>query len=190
MPTLETERLTLRDFALSDWDALNVFLSNPAVTRFMHFTSWGEEKRYHWLIRMVEESSNPDRNGDNWAITLRSSGQLIGWLFIGGSHVAEGAGTRGCGFALDQRFWGHGYMTEALRAAFTHEFTVLGAQHIVAECETENVASARVMQKSGMTFEGTYFDADFEGNWRQRHHYEISFEPGAQSLGSAASDMK
>ncbi len=37
MPTLETERLILRDFVLSDWDALNALLSDPSVTRFMHF---------------------------------------------------------------------------------------------------------------------------------------------------------
>ena len=42
---------------------------------------------------------------------------------------------------------------EAL-AAFTYEFTVLGTQRITAECETQNTASARVMQKCGMTCVG------------------------------------
>jgi RimJ/RimL family protein N-acetyltransferase len=37
MLTLETERLILRDFLLEDWDALNAILSDPQVTRFMHF---------------------------------------------------------------------------------------------------------------------------------------------------------
>jgi RimJ/RimL family protein N-acetyltransferase len=174
MPTLETERLILRDFALNDWEALNAIVSDPAVARYMHFAAWDEAKRYQWLMRMVHEASMPHPDTNNWAITLRSDGQLIGWLFIGASHEEAAAGTRGCGYALDARCWGQGYMTEALRAALAYEFTVLGVQRVTAECETPNIASARVMQKCGMTNEGTFFDADFEGNnWRERHHYAI-----------------
>jgi RimJ/RimL family protein N-acetyltransferase len=173
MSILETERLILRDFALSDWEALNALVSEPAVTRFMHFASWNEEKRHQWLMRMVQEASTPHPDTDNWAITLRSNGQLIGWLFIGSRHEEATAGTRGCGYAVDERFWGKGYMTEALRAALTYEFTVLGTQRIVAECDSPNLASARVMQKSGMAYEGTFYDADFEGNWAERQHYQI-----------------
>jgi RimJ/RimL family protein N-acetyltransferase len=174
MATLETERLILRDFALSDWDALNVIVSDPAVTRYMHFASWDEETRRQWLARMVHDASNPHPWHDNWAITLRGGGQLIGWLFIGASREAAEQRTRGCGYALDQRFWGQGYMREALRAVFRHEFTVLGVREIVAEGETENTASARVMQKCGMVHVGTFYDAGFEGNWAERHHYNLS----------------
>jgi [ribosomal protein S5]-alanine N-acetyltransferase len=155
--------------------------ADPAVTRFMHFASWDEDKRYHWLTQMVEEASARHPNADNWAITLRSNGLLIGWLFIGNSREAAEAGTRGCGYALDQHFWGHGCMPEALRAAFTYEFMVLGTQRISAECRLANLASARVMQKSGMVYEGTYCDADFEGNWRDSHHYTIT-APATETL--------
>ncbi len=174
MPTLETERLILRDFVLSDWDALNAFLSDPAVTRFMHFASWDEDKRRQWLVSLVQEASNPHRDAYNWALTLRSNGLLIGWLIIGRSRHASEEGTRECGYALNRRFWGQGYMPEALQAAFAYEFMVLGTLRIIAECETENLASARVMQKSGMQYEGMFYDADFEGNWAQRHRYTIT----------------
>jgi len=65
-------------------------------------------------------------------------------------------------------------MTEALRAAFRYEFTVLGTQQILAECDTPNIASARVMEKSGMAYLATFYDADFEGTWAERHHYKIT----------------
>ena len=180
MPTLETERLILRDFALSDWDTLNTIVTDPAVTRFTHFAGWDEAKRRQWLTRLVQDASNPQRGArDNWAITLRSDGRLIGWLFIGASEPAAEA--RGCGYALDRRFWGQGYMPEALRAAFAYEFTMLGTRRIVAECETENAASARVMQKCGMRYEGTCYDADFEGTWASRHHYSITAPQGDEA---------
>jgi ribosomal-protein-alanine N-acetyltransferase len=179
---LETGRLILRDFALSDWEALNAIVSDPTVTRSMHFASWDEDKRRDWLNRMVQAASNPHPYGDKWAITVRSLGQLIGWLYIGGSREAAETGTRGCGYALDRRFWGQGYMSEALRAAFAYEFTVLGTKTITAECETPNIASTRVMEKCGMTNDGTFYDADFEGkNWRERHHYRI-IAPATETL--------
>jgi RimJ/RimL family protein N-acetyltransferase len=175
---LETERLILRDFVESDWDALNAFLSEPAVTRFMHFASWDEGKRRQWLTWLVQEASTPHRDAYNWAITLRSNGFLIGWLGIGGSEHASEQGVRECGYALNQRFWGQGYMPEALRAVLTYEFTVLLTHRIIAECETENLASARVMQKCGMIYEGMFYNADFEGNWANRYRYSITSADG------------
>lgn len=176
MPDLETERLILRDFVLSDWDALNMFLSDPAVTRFMHFASWDEAKRHQWLARLVQEPSNPQRDAYNWAITLRSNGLLIGWLILGRSRHAteEGMGECGCGYALNQHYWGQGYMPEALQAALTYAFTVLGTRLVHAECELENTTSARVMQKCGMQYEKTVYDDDGQGHWAYRQRYYCS----------------
>jgi ribosomal-protein-alanine N-acetyltransferase len=174
MAIVETARLILRDFAMSDWEALNAIVSDPDVTRYMHFAHWDEEKRRQWLLRMVQEASRPHPWHDNWALTLRSSGQLIGWLFIGASREAAEQGTRGCGYAVAPRCWGQGFMTEALRAAFTYELRALGVQRLVADCEVANAASARVLQKSGMTSIGTFYDADFEGSWAERQHFMIS----------------
>jgi ribosomal-protein-alanine N-acetyltransferase len=148
MPRLETERLILRDFVLSDWDALNAFLSDPSVTRFMHFASWDEGKRREWLT----------------------------WLILGRSRHATEEGMRecGCGYALNQHYWGQGYMPEALQATFTYAFTVLGTRLIHAECERVNTASARVMQRCGMKYEGTMYDDDGLGNWEHRYRYVIT----------------
>ncbi len=76
MPTIETERLILRDVVPSDWDALDAFLSDPVVTRYMHFSSWDEQKRHQWLASLVKLASNPNRIAYDWAITLRSNGLL------------------------------------------------------------------------------------------------------------------
>src|SRR5258708_1145803 len=176
MSILETERLILRDFVLSDWDALNAFFSDPSLTRFMPFASWGERTRREWLTSLVPAASNPHRDAYNWAITLRSNGLLIGWLILGRSRHATEEGMRecGCGYALNQHYWGQSYIPEALQAVFTYAFTVLGARLIHAECERENTASARVMQKCGMKYEGTMYDDDGLGNWEHRYRYVIT----------------
>ena len=180
MPTIETERLILRDFVPSDWDALNAFLSDPAVTHFMHFASWDEGRRRAWFTSVIQRASHPQRDAYDWAITLRSTGQLIGWLILGRSRSATEEGMRecGCGYALNQHDWRQGYMPEAIQAAFTYAFTVLGTTLIHAECERENTASARVMQKCGMQYEGTIYDDDGLGNWAQRDRYIITAPTG------------
>lgn len=180
MPTLETERLVLRDFDLADWQALDAILSDPLVTRSMHFTTWDEEQRRTWLAQLAQEPLDPQRVAYNWALTLRSDGLLIGWLGIGDPmHPAE-AGTRECGYALARRFWGHGYMPEALRAVIAYEFSVLGTRRIMATCQLQNPASARVMQKSGMQYEGMFDDTDPKGNRISELRYAIS-KPGSAS---------
>ncbi len=140
----------------------------------MRFARWDERKRRQWHMRMVEEASRPHPGVDNWAITLRDDGELIGWLFIGSSGDRGAAGRRGCGLALGRPYWGQGYMAEALRAAIAYEFTTLGTRRITVECQTENLASARVMQKCGMTYDGTFYAKDFEGNGVIEHHYSIT----------------
>jgi ribosomal-protein-alanine N-acetyltransferase len=176
MLTIETERLILRDFVPSDWVALNAFLSDPAVTRSMHFSSWDEDKRREWLARLVQEASDPHQDASDWAITRRSTGLLIGWLILGRSRHTTEEGMRecGCGYALNRHYWGQGYMPEALHAAFTYAFTMLGTRLIHAECERENTASARVMQKCGMEYEDTVYDDDGLGNWEHRYRYVIT----------------
>jgi RimJ/RimL family protein N-acetyltransferase len=138
--------------------------------------AFDEGKRREWLTSLVQEASDLHRDAYNWAITLRSKGLLIGWLILGRSRHARDPGMRecGCGYALNQRYWGQGYMPEALQAALTYAFTVLGTRLIHAECERENTASARVMQKCGMEYEGTMYNDDGLGNWAHRDRYVIT----------------
>lgn len=173
MPMLETARLILRDFSLADWVALNEVLSDPEVTRYMHFAAWTEEQRRAWLHWCVTNSRQSTPDAYNWAVCLKEGNAVIGWLGIGSASHPTMDRERDFGYALNRRFWGQGYMTEALGAVLAFEFEQLGTQRIFATCETPNGASARVMEKAGMRYEGTFYDADFEGNWADRHRYAI-----------------
>jgi len=83
----------------------------------------------------------------------------------------------GCGYALNRHYWEQGYMPEALQAAFTYAFTALGTRLIHAECERENTASARVMQKCGMEYQDTVYDDDGLGRWKYRDRFIITYDP-------------
>jgi RimJ/RimL family protein N-acetyltransferase len=51
--------------------------------------------------------------------------------------------------------WGHGYATEASAAILELGFRRLGFHRVWGKCHTQNAASAKVMEKLGMTHEGT-----------------------------------
>ncbi|MFI5273732.1 MAG: GNAT family N-acetyltransferase [Ktedonobacterales bacterium] len=94
MVALETERLALRAFGVTDWDALNAILSDPLVTRYMHFATWDEKRRRAWLAKIVHEAHHPHDDVYNWAITLRHTSMVIGWLGIGGTTHPSGPRAR------------------------------------------------------------------------------------------------
>jgi len=58
------------------------------------------------------------------------------------------------GYWLGEPFWGHGIMTEAVRAFTAQTFADFDLVRIYAESFASNAASARVLQKAGFTYEG------------------------------------
>ena len=148
-------------------------LSDPEITRYMHFAAWDEEKRREWFEWCIDNNREPDPDVYNWAISLKATDTVIGWLGIGSASHPTMEHERDFGYVLNRHVWGQGYMTEALRAVLAYEFDVLGTQRIFATCETANRASARVMEKAGMRYEGTFDDTDSEGNQALRHRYAI-----------------
>jgi hypothetical protein len=60
----------LRDFNMKDWDALNAIISDPKVTRFMHFASWDEMKRREWFAQLVWDGGNQKREGYNYVVRI------------------------------------------------------------------------------------------------------------------------
>ncbi len=82
---------------------------------------------------------------------------------------------------LHQRHWGHGYATEAARAAIEDGFTRVGLEWIVAVTALGNTASVRVMERLGMTRTIEFDHPNLpEGHPLRRHIlYRLSREQGA-----------
>ncbi|MEO5656625.1 MAG: GNAT family N-acetyltransferase [Nitrospiria bacterium] len=58
------------------------------------------------------------------------------------------------GFGLAKAAAGQGYMTEACRAVIAYGWSEMGLSRIEARCQLANAASARVLEKIGMTRRG------------------------------------
>jgi RimJ/RimL family protein N-acetyltransferase len=94
--------------------------------------------------------------------------QVIGW--IGWGRPADPVlGDYDFGYALLPAAWGQGFMTESLRAACNFMFESLHAKRIFGECAGSNVASARVMEKSGMQLVHTWQAVDAATGAHEEH---------------------
>ncbi len=84
----------------------------------------------------------------NWKIFIRESGQPIGSI---GFIRWEGEEKLGeIGFILMNKYTGQGFMTEACKAVLDFGFHQMELEIIEAKSLPKNVASLRVLEKSGM----------------------------------------
>jgi RimJ/RimL family protein N-acetyltransferase len=110
-----------------------------------------EEAASRWLSIVAQ---NTEREGRpiQWVIRDMEE-RLIGGcgfdsLRIGKSHSAE------IGYWLARPYWGKGIMTAVVRKACDFAFAEFGLIKIIAHVFDFNVASARVLEKSGFELEG------------------------------------
>lgn len=149
--TLTTERIKLRRFSDSDAeDMFNNWANDTDVCRFLHWAPHGTIETtknivHNWVGNYKNE------NFYNWVIEY--NGHAIGNISV----VDSSDKYMSCeiGYCMGKAYWGQGIMTEALRAVIAHLFIEVGFNRIMAKHDTENIGSGRVMQKSGMSLEGT-----------------------------------
>jgi len=65
------------------------------------------------------------------------------------------------GYVLARPYWKRGLMTEAVRTVIDAAFRYTPLNRIEAQCLVAHRASARVMEKSGMSFEGILREVRF-----------------------------
>lgn len=172
MPTLETERLVLREFEEDDLQAIQEYASDPKVVRYM---AWGpntEKDTQEFLQRAFDRRRKQPRTDYDLAIILKAENHLIG---SGGIYIANPDHREAeIGYSFNRRFWGHGYATEAARTFVAFGFEELGLHRIYATCAPANVASARVMEKIGMQREGHLREHRWQKRrWRDSYLYAI-----------------
>ena len=164
----ETARLHIRDFEHGDWQAVHAFLGDPQVTTYTSFHKASEEATRLWVEGCILHNQNQPRLAHNCAVVLKETGDLIGWIGIGLPYVG-GIGDRTFGYALRSNAWNHGYMTEALVAVVHFCFSELSVGSVFGECRPANPASARVMEKAGLRYVGTFpAPSEGEGVFHQR----------------------
>jgi len=143
--TLATARLTLRRPARDDADAIFSYAGDSAATRFM---SWPMHLELDDTRRFIELALSHWEQQGVGAYLIERSGAVIGSTGL----EPESRNRAVTGYILARHAWGHGYATEACRAMIDLGRS-LGFARIEAQCHVDHLASARVLEKSGMRLE-------------------------------------
>jgi RimJ/RimL family protein N-acetyltransferase len=170
--TIQTKRLILRDFVMADWKAIHDYDSDPEVVRYMDWGPNTEEETKSFLQRAITFQQEQPRRGYSLAIVLGSQNVIIGGCGIRVSSPENREGW--IGYVLSRNFWGQGYATETAKALLKFGFETLDLHRIFATCDPANIASAHVLEKTGMKREGYLREHKWaRGKWRDSLLYAI-----------------
>ena len=170
--SIETARLRLREFVPDDWRAVQAYQSDPRHLRYYEWTERSETDVRAFVQMFLDYQTESPRRRFQMALTLKSSGELIGncGIRINNPEMREA----NIGYEVDSRYWGNGYATEAARAILAFGFDTLRMHRIWAWCVAANSASARVLERIGMTLEGREREKELiKGTWHDSLIYAI-----------------
>lgn len=169
-PIIETKRLVLRGIRLSDQEAVFEYGQKPHISKF---TLWEPHQSIADSVDFIEKYAlNNYEQGipEPLAITLAGDDKLIGC--VGCFWVSTKDKVMELAYVLNDDYWGQGIIVEAADAVIEYCFDNFDIERLQCRCKSENIASERVMQKLGMTYEGTLRRAIYHRNqfWDMKYY--------------------
>lgn len=149
IPTLETPRVILREFNQDDARPLHRILSEPGVLRYFPSSNPPKLERVERLIETHKRHWRENGYGW-WAAVDRSENVLIGWCGLGLLEETEEIEIK---YLLKRSHWGRGIATEAADICIDYAFRKVDLDTIIGLTHPENIASQRVLEKIGLTFQ-------------------------------------
>ena len=153
MRTVETERLLLQPVEETDLPELERLFSDPAVVGGRHFP-------LERVAAIAQDSARQWRiNGFGpWSAIDKATGEWIGRVGLDElDDWPEGDDKIEVGCELRRAFWSRGLATEAARAALRFGFEEHRLRRIISVTAATHIAARRVMEKAGLTYQGTRF---------------------------------
>jgi [ribosomal protein S5]-alanine N-acetyltransferase len=150
---VQTPRLICERLRMEHVPEVSRLLRDPLVAQ----TLWpGAEAPTEQQV--IDSTADKERHWSRygfgmWLIRDRATGEMVGrgglqWTYVASLNEVE------AGWAIIPERWGQGLATELAQAAIEVAFDALELHEIVAFALPENVASRRVMEKTGFMFDG------------------------------------
>ena len=148
---LKTDRLILNDFEIEDAQLVSELAGDIRVVNMTSAIPYPYKKSMALEWINSHKRQREEKNNHIFAIRKKDSLELIGCINISFENKHD----RGyLGYWIGHPNWGKGFCTEALNEVIKYGFSFKGINKIWATHKTNNIASARVMEKSGMSHEG------------------------------------
>ncbi len=166
------ERLKLREFTSGDAAATLAWTGDVAAVQFVPLGPMDAPANEDYVATLLGEAAREPRNIYNLAIEELATGHVVG---VVGLTIDSRRHRRGeLGYLLRADRWGRGYATEAAALMVDFGFDDIALHRIWAVCDAENTASARVLRKLGMRYEGSLrHDMMIGEEWRDSELYAV-----------------
>ncbi len=146
---LITERLKLRLIREDDLEMIfDKWTQDPEVSKLM---TWVPHKKIEETSQYISSCLEGIEHGNNysWIIEDKESGEIVGsFAARRDQHKVD------IGYLLIKSQWGKGCMTEVISSFINEVFKDKNILRVWSVCDVDNLASKRVMEKSGMEYEG------------------------------------
>lgn len=176
--TLDTERLILRKFKLSDAEGMYYgWATDPESNKYL---PWKLHDNIEETKEIIQKWIDEYENGSyNWIVELKSTHEIIGSICV----VHNNKEDLNCevGYCYGSKYWGNGYATEALKGVINYLIKDCN-YHLVEACYmSDNPASGKVMQKAGMKKDAVLRDRRIN-KYTQKLNDEIVFSITKEEL--------
>ncbi|MET7856492.1 GNAT family protein [Streptomyces sp. NPDC005318] len=160
----------LRRIELNDWQAVHAWASLHQACRYQHWGPNTEQQTYAFIQDAVDAWSQTPQQRFSYAATF--DGELAG---MGELHLRNAVHRQGeISYVVHPRVWGQGVGTAIGRELLRRGFEHLDLHRIHATCDPRNRASAGVLGKLGMTYEGRHrHTALIRDGWRDSEVFSI-----------------
>jgi RimJ/RimL family protein N-acetyltransferase len=149
---LKTERLKLREPSMADLEEIHNLNSLPETDKFN--TSGIPDNIEVTRQRVLEWMSTQDESPRKTYVFCIENNEEA-FLGLIGLKIGKPAYKNAeIWYRIHPKYWNQGYATETVNRIFHFTFTDLKLHRIEAGCAVENIASIRVLEKSGMIKEG------------------------------------
>jgi ribosomal-protein-alanine N-acetyltransferase len=156
---LETDRLVLRQWTIDDaGDGLTIY-GDAEVMHFLHRPPLQTVEEVRNLLETRPIAQYLEHGFSFWAVVEKATGRVIGSC---GLKYLDNGPLIEVGYHLARATWGKGYATEAATASVRYGFDTMQLQRIWGVVDPLNIASQRVLEKSGLTYQGMghYYNND------------------------------
>jgi len=156
---IETKRLLLRPFSMSDIDLVRSLYCNEELLRYTPFDVMTNERAKEHLVKIVQDwEKDPLQSLEFVMIKKPETPHESDEEKVGRCHILidSDTDTGMIGWIFCREYHGRHYARESGEALIRHCFDVLGLHRVNAVCHPENHASRRVLEQCRMRLEAHY----------------------------------
>jgi RimJ/RimL family protein N-acetyltransferase len=172
---LETQRLILRPFRDDDLEPFLAYRNDPLVYRYQ---GWVTPYLRQDGMEFIEQMKGfIPRHSVGWmqlALERKDTGEMIGDMafYLGKTNPRNA----NLGYSLARSAWGQGYAREAATKTLDYLFRVLDLHRVVADCDVDNLASIRLLERLGFRREACFIESFWlveSARWGDEYAYAL-----------------